>query len=169
MADFAMWAAAGMVPLGFTAEQFMSAYRANIQDGQTSSVDSSPVGEAVTRLMAIHPKWIGTATELIAALAHVSDDAMTRNPAWPKSARWMTGAITRLAPALRAKGIGIDRQRSGDARLISLCRKGNLSSLASLPSCGDASDANDGKNPLLHSPIMPVQTFLETEDESEEF
>ena len=172
MADFATWAAAGMEPLGFTADQFISAYRANIQDGQTASVESSPVGEAVTRLMTAHQTWTGTASELMAELARVADDAMTRNPTWPKSPRWMTGTITRLAPALRAKGISVDRQRSGDSRAITLCRAGKIASLASQrhepiqeTPTNDANDDNDDKNHMLHSARPSPKPALEDAEE----
>ena len=160
MADFANWAAAGMDPLGFTADQFISAYRANIQDGQTASVESSAVGLAMTRLMSSQQIWTGTASELMAALATVSDDAMTRNSSWPKNARWMTGAIKRLAPALRGNGISIDRKKTGDSRLITLCREEKIASLASQRHEASQetprNDDNDDKNHKVHSLMEPL-------------
>jgi hypothetical protein len=169
MADFAKWAAAGMEPLGFTAEEFMVSYRENLKDSQTASVESSPVGEAINLLMLNKDSWIGTATELMAELANVADDAMTRNPAWPKSARWMTGTITRLAPALRSRGIDVERKRTGDSRLISLCRSGKIASLPSPASSqriiSDADDGNDAKNRGQHingnsSPSWEIKPLL---------
>ena len=155
MADFAKWAAAGMGPLGFTAEQFIDSYRANLSDSQTASVDSSVVGEAINLLMLNRDSWAGTASELMTALSLVADDAMRRNPAWPKSTRWMTGSITRLAPALRSRGLNVERTRTGDARVITLCWSRKLASLPSLASLvalpGDAGDANDAKNRAQHN------------------
>lgn len=151
MADFAKWAAAGMAPLGFTPSDFMDAYRENIADGQTASVDSSPVGQAIVRLMESRDQWQGTASDLMEALAHVSDDAVTRMTHWPKTARWMAGSVTRLAPALRARGIDVTRPpRTADGRLIALCKRGILSSSASLASPNDGNDGNDDKKPGLH-------------------
>jgi hypothetical protein len=149
MADFAKWAAAGMEPLGFTADQFMTAYRANIETGLSAGIESSVVGRALMSFIRSHGQWTGTAAELLAALSASVDESTTRSPSWPKSPRGLSGAITRLAPALRHHGITVDRPaRSGDSRSWALC---NHPIQPSQPSfAGDGHDGHDGQNPVLH-------------------
>lgn len=154
MADFAQWAAAGMGPLGFSAEEFMRAYRENLKLGMGAGVDSSPVGRALVGFIRATGQWTGTAADLLSALSGATDDAVQRSPAWPKSPRGLSGVLRRLAPALRLQGVGVDTGRTGEARLIRLCNTGKQPSLPSQPSLKavghDANDANDGHFPPLH-------------------
>lgn len=152
MADFAKWAAAGMEPLGFTADQFMTAYRANIETGLSAGIESSIVGRALMSFIRSRGQWTGTAADLLTALSMSVDESTTRSPSWPKSPRGLSGSVTRLAPALRHHGITVDRpSRSGDSRLWALCNRPIQPSQPSQPSfAGDGHDGHDGQNPVLH-------------------
>lgn len=162
MADFATWAAAGIPALGFSTKQFVTAYSDNIAAGQTAALDSSPVGRAIERLMDTRGEWAGTAAELGDALSGVVDEAVLRSHAWPKSPRGISGAIRRLAPALRSAGIEITSERLTNprrTRTITLCNRGKQSSTSSEPSenhaaaeyGADGLDGLDGQNPALHN------------------
>lgn len=156
MADFAQWAAAGIGALGFTAEEFMFAYRDNLDTGMTAGVDSSPVGRALTTFMLARLEWCGTASELLAALTPVAAGA-DHTQAWPRTPRGLSGALRRLAPALRRQGIEIRTERGADrsrARLIRLCSTPEQSSAPSEPSATkpplDDADDMDDRPPPLH-------------------
>lgn len=124
MADFAVWAAAGVPWLGFTADEFITAYRANQDAGLAAGADGSAVGRAALHLMEDRREWSGTASELLAALEAVTADGQ-RGRTWPKSARALSAALNRLGPALRACGVGKVIERSGAARTIHLSRSEN--------------------------------------------
>jgi hypothetical protein len=105
MADFAQWAYAGLPVLGFQPNDFMDAYQANQDAGLRLGLDSSPVGRAVVALLEARSEWNGTASELLEALA-ATGSGDQRSKQWPKTARALSAALTRLGPALRSSGIG---------------------------------------------------------------
>ena len=79
--------------------------------------------------------WEGTATELLAELEKIADDATKRRKGWPGSPRKLSGDLQRIAPNLRV--LGIDVRRPSDTskshkRLILLER------------LSDGSDGSDG-------------------------
>lgn len=119
MADFAKWACAGLPAFGYSAEVFLAAYQANINDGMNSSLESSPIGRALVDFIRKRGQWQATSSELLAQLGTIPS-ADLLSPAWPKSPRGLTGALTRLAPALRVAGIQIEMIRNAAARTIRL-------------------------------------------------
>lgn len=152
MADFATWAAAGVPALGFTADDFMGAYRDNIEIGQSAGIESSPVGRAIQNFMDTRIDWAGTAADLHAALARSVDESTLRSHAWPRSPRGLSGAVRRLAPALRLAGISIATSRQATGRFLTLCNTGKQPSFASQPSPRPpVNDGHDGQNPELHN------------------
>lgn len=80
MADFATLAVAAETALGFEPGEFMAAYAANIASGAMTSLEASPVAQAIIALMSArkavtgHSEWVGTATELLDLLAPKTDD-----------------------------------------------------------------------------------------------
>lgn len=153
MADFAKWVAAGVPELGFTAGAFMAAYRENIEVGQSAGIESSPVGRAVLNFMGNRIDWNGTAADLQAVLGQCVDESTLRSHAWPKSPRGLSGAVRRLAPALRLAGISIATSRQADGRLLTLCNTGKQPSQPSFRS--PVNDGHDGQNPTLHDEAWP--------------
>lgn len=123
MADFACWACAGMPWLGFSADEFIAAYRANQDAGLAAGAEGSHVGRAMIQLMESRSEWSGTASDLLAALESATADGQ-RGRTWPKSARALSAALNRLGPALRACGVAKEIERSGAARTIHLSRPG---------------------------------------------
>ena len=158
MADFAKFAAAGMQPLGFSAETFINSYRANLETGLFAGFESSLVGRALVRLVRDQGQWKGTTTELLTALSRFVEDSEARSANWPKSPRALSGAIRRLAPALRLQGLDIERpNRTGDARHLLLCERGKRPSPPSPQSpqspTNDGSDEHGGSSPALHAAV----------------
>jgi hypothetical protein len=51
--------------------------------------------------------WDGTASELLADLAPLAGEKVTKQQTWPKDGRAMSNALRRLAPTLRAVGIQV--------------------------------------------------------------
>ena len=59
--------------------------------------------------------WKGTAGEL---LDRITPERRPRG--WPQTPHAMAGALKRLAPALRANGISVERHTRGQSRTITL-------------------------------------------------
>ncbi len=118
MGGFAKWAAAGVPALGFTAEEFLAAYRANQAAAIETGLDSSAVGQAVRAFIAARREWTGPASALLRELAVHAD---TTSRSWPRSPKGLVNALRRLAPSLRHTGIVWSPARTA---------KGNLTTLA---------------------------------------
>lgn len=79
------------------------------------TIDADPIGGAVRRLAARHPRWAGTPGELL--------DVLTpQHPprGWPADATRLSGKLRRSAPALRRRGIDITWRKTNGIRLIEL-------------------------------------------------
>ncbi|MGB5096460.1 MAG: toprim domain-containing protein, partial [Porticoccaceae bacterium] len=121
MADFAVWAAAGLPALGFTAEEFMTAYSRNREHLAELAVEASPVASTLVTFMATRDNWTGSSVELLDRLADTSPGA-AGSQFWPRSAKGLLGALRRVAPALRAAGITVDHSRTEHARTVTVCK-----------------------------------------------
>ena len=154
MADFALWAAAGISALGFTPEEFITAYRANSESGMAAGIDSSPLGRVLIVFIRDRGTWEGTAAELLQLLAAIADEPTVRSPAWPRSPRGLAGVLRRLAPALRLQGVDVENDRTANARTIRLFSRPEQPSRPSYrhvaAPASDANDANDDHSPALH-------------------
>jgi hypothetical protein len=96
-------------------------YTAAIKDASQAVLDSDPIAEAIYELVGRGGGWRGTASEL---LDRITPD---RPPmGWPRSPHAVRGAITRLAPALRANGVTVEFTRAGhDRRRVLTLRSAN--------------------------------------------
>jgi hypothetical protein len=79
-------------------------YRQAAAEANQVVLESSPVAEAIIDLIGRGGAWTGTPGEL---LDRITPDPRPRD--WPRNARGLSGQLARLAPALRANGIAIDR------------------------------------------------------------
>lgn len=66
-------------------------------------VDDDPVGPLLIALLEQQPEFVGNMKELDARLRQQGEPG----PGWPKTARGLSGAIRRLAPALSRRGIEV--------------------------------------------------------------
>lgn len=109
MADFARWISAaeqgGGVP--WSPGAFMEAYVGNRHAAVDSAIEASPIGSILLNWLDGRAAWTGTATELLGELDAVAEERAKRVPGWPKGGRGLSGAIRRLAPALRARGVAV--------------------------------------------------------------
>jgi hypothetical protein len=119
MADFAKWAIAGEVTLGFTSGSFLAAYDSNRQTGLETALEASPVATAVCKLMETRDLWEGTASDLLKALESLTDERTIRSRNWANNSRSLGKTLARIAPDLRGVGIECTRPPSKN-RLIRL-------------------------------------------------
>lgn len=151
MADFARWAAAGVPALGFTADQFITAYRSNIRGAADLALESSPVASAVITLMDDKAEWTGRTEELLYLLLNQAGENAA-NQSWPKSARGLIGALRRLAPSLRGASINYSHTHTRDGGRLTLCKARLQASHPSQVSPkGAERDTCDASIPTLHN------------------
>lgn len=114
MADFGRLLAALDVVKGWRS---LDAYRAAVEQVAADVVAGDPLAAGVVEFMAEKSKWTGTATELLQRLATYRPDGA----GWPRTAKTLSGALARLAPALRGQGIQVSRSKgTGGSRSITL-------------------------------------------------
>jgi hypothetical protein len=120
MADFAKFGEAVSRALGNPADTFLTAYNENRRDANETVVEDSPAAGAL-RELASRGSWRGTAAELLSELTAIVGEKVAESRHWPRSARGMSGAVRRLAPALCMVGVLIDfEDRTKTARLIAI-------------------------------------------------
>lgn len=68
---------------------------------------------ALQKLIEAGP-WSGTATDLLARLAHIVGPDVAGRPSWPKNPRALAALLRKLAPELLAAGIAVRFERAVD-------------------------------------------------------
>jgi hypothetical protein len=125
MADFAAWAAAAAPAFGWTAAEFLRAYKENQEEAIDRVLEADPVAEAVIEFArqayswATDPAdptarsrvWKATASILLTEIGKLVPEDTRRERSWPKDATRLAGCLRRAAPALRTKVIKVDFSR----------------------------------------------------------
>lgn len=123
MADFGRMLAALDLVTGWDS---LAAYRASVEQVAADVVQGDAVAMAVLDLLEELPAgaWHGSPTDLHRALDRHRHDAA----AWPRSPKALSGQLARLTPALRAAGVEVARERSGNrGRTFTLSRVSQVS------------------------------------------
>jgi hypothetical protein len=115
MADFALWATACETAL-WPAGTFWSAYCDNRDEAVDGVIEADPIAAAVRAMVATQTEWIGTASELLSALAGLAGERVAKAKTWPDSPRSLGGRLRRAATFLRKIGIDIGFEREGRTR-----------------------------------------------------
>jgi hypothetical protein len=171
MADFALWASACETAI-WESGTFWNAYCGNQADAVEGVLEADPVAEALLKLVANLPGWLGTSSSLLDVLREVTGEQAAKEKSWPKNGRALSERLRRSATFLRKVGIEIAYTRADTAdrtRLITISKgeqkKGGK--FASGPSNrpkpinfnGCSRDANlDAKSPAGER----VQTYVHT-------
>jgi hypothetical protein len=149
MADFALWAYAGLGAKHGAA--FLDAYARNRAGAHDIALDSSRLGGELRAFVLERQAWEGTAGELLEALAARLPEYERRPDGWPKTARGMSSQLRRLAPHLRGAGIAVtmpdDTSRQGRERrrVIRIEQRRNQPAAPAAPSAGGANPRPDAE------------------------
>lgn len=143
MADFAIWATAAELALGWERGTFLSAYQGNRESANEVALEASCVARPLLEVLEEHGVWSGTAGELLNTIEGRVNDQVKRQNAWPKNARSMSGHLKRLAPNLRAGGWQISFHREAKQRLVVIERMSPNAPLASDPPVQESADRGD--------------------------
>jgi hypothetical protein len=116
--------------LGYSKQDFLDAYGANLAAQTLEAVEGNLVGAASLELMRSWEAWTGTPTELLVALESVAENArLIRRTAsgkvegkgWPGSPHILTRRINEIQSNLLDLGIEVVH-RHGDERTVQLRR-----------------------------------------------
>lgn len=123
MADFALWGCAIAVALGYTQEQFLTAYQANIDEQNEEAIREHPVAVAVRAYMKDKQDWSGTSTQLLDVLNKIAGEEKidVRQRLWPKAAQALSRRVNEAKTNLAHVGILINTTH-GSNRVISIHR-----------------------------------------------
>src|SRR5262249_34710156 len=112
MADFEQWGQAAEEPLGLDPGTFAEAYAANREAATQVALESSPVVDALLRLLRDKPSIEYTASKLLEELGWI-DPELKRASGWPKTPRVLSQILRRAALNLRQVGMVAQRDRRG--------------------------------------------------------
>ncbi|HWU88394.1 MAG TPA: hypothetical protein VN253_14005 [Kofleriaceae bacterium] len=115
LADWAAWATAAAPALGLPDDAVIAALEGQAEEATEIALDASIIARPLCSWIRsrVDPAWVGTAAELLATLTERADLGVTRDKAWPKTARGLAGMLARLAPALAAGGVRVERLARG--------------------------------------------------------
>lgn len=121
MADFSLWGCAIAEALGYTQEDFLSAYSENISQQNDEAIKESLVASLIVSFMSEREEWDGTMTELHSALLEnaTKQNIDTRSRDWPKAPNTLSRALNIAKTNLTVAGIVIEVSR-GTRRTVTI-------------------------------------------------
>jgi hypothetical protein len=125
LADWGEYAAAVYEVMGWGAEQFLSDWDEIVKVQNRSTLDGSPVAQAIIKFMEDRESFKGSSTELHKKLESIAEEigvSIVRDKAWPKSARWLWRRIQEVVPLLVGVGIDASRERNETGTTIALAK-----------------------------------------------
>jgi hypothetical protein len=116
LADWGEYAASVYEVMGWGAEIFLRDWDEVVRVQNQATLDGSPVAQAIIKFMEDKEEYIAPSSELYKELEVVAESlgvSLTRDKAWPKSARWLWRRIKEVLPLLVA--VGIEASHGEDA------------------------------------------------------
>jgi hypothetical protein len=101
--------------LGLPDGAVIAALEGQAEEATEIALDASIVARPICDWIEarIDPEWVGTAGDMLAELTKRVDLAVARDKSWPRTARGMASALARIAPALAARGVCVERLARG--------------------------------------------------------
>ena len=125
MADYAHVAAAASLALGKSVEDFLSAFKANVERQNRAAVDSSPVAQTMIEFMEDMDEWTGAASELYELLKRIAEKNNLRvggSTGYPADSNWLWRKINLVRSNLTALGIEASRSEEEFNNVITLSK-----------------------------------------------
>lgn len=109
MADFAIWGEAVWRGLGHPEGAFLATYLANRDSSSISTLEDSPVADALFELGRKRggADWEGTIKELLDDLRANLSDGSSPGPSWPRAPKSLSSHLRRIAQPLRTAGVNV--------------------------------------------------------------
>lgn len=122
MVDFALWGCAIAEALGYTKEDFLTAYDINIVRQTEMLLNDNVVATAIVTFMDGKDDWRGTPTQLLNQLdSHASLTGIdTWEKYWPKGANALSRKLNELSTPLKKMGYSVVISTTGIERFIQI-------------------------------------------------
>lgn len=177
MADFARWGCAIARALGYTQEEFLRIYYANIVEQHQEAIAENSVAAAMREFMETRPEreWEGTMSELLKLLAEAAANEKIDTGAreWPKAANVLSRRLNEAKTNLAEIGITIERDKGEHGRRRVLIRRveKSIADIAAPPTEANGSHelAEDAMAMVQESPSMVSSPYSsQTKEEKTE-
>ncbi len=123
MSDFAQWGGALAGALGYSQDEFFKKYQESVDRKWQDTADDSTFAKRLIDLMEKHAGyWEGSAAELLSEISHDGDSETNI----PKTAKWLSTELLRIAPVMRNVGVDITKKckrEPGTGRRLFTIRK----------------------------------------------
>ncbi len=123
MSDFAQWGAALAEALGYSREEFFRKYQESVDRKWQETAEDSALAKKLLTLMDRHAgHWAGSATELLYEITPRDSE----EHGLPKTAKWLSTELLRIAPVMRNVGVDVikqDKREGGTGRRLFIIRK----------------------------------------------
>src|ERR1700681_159159 len=117
MADFAIWATAAELALGFLDGAFMKTYAGNRAEAVHETLENDQIASSIIAWMETFDEseehWNGSCKDLKTHLEEFVDDGAKKSRGWPQTPRALSGRLRRLATFLREAGIVVTFEPRG--------------------------------------------------------
>lgn len=147
MADFALWGCAIAEALGYTQEDFLSAYQTNIVRQTEMLLNDNIVATAIVAFMENREEWRDTPSQLMVQLKNHAEfiDIDTREKYWPKGANALSRKLNELSTPLKKMGYSVVISTTGTERYIHI-QKAKKNIVAQSPTQSLLIDDTDGND-----------------------
>ncbi len=156
MADWVVWGCAIAESIGYTKEQFLSAYENNLERQTEMLLSENIVAVAIMTFMEDYDEWKGTPRELLSELnlspSLVNIDRGEKH--WPKGANILSRRLNELSTPLKMIGIEVSTGTSSASRWV--CIKKIQKEHINPPLSNDTDDSISDSN----KPLSNVGGFL---------
>jgi hypothetical protein len=163
LADWGEYSAALYDVMGWGAETFLKDWDEVVQVQNQTTLDGSPVAQAIIKFMENKEEYIATSSELHKILEGVAESlgvSIKHDKAWPKSARWLWRRIKEVQPLLVAIGIEANHGQNKNASTISLLKRPTYD-----PANSTIGETGMDKPKISGDKAEPVATANATTDE----
>ena len=118
MADFARWGCAVARSLGYTEEDFMSVYKANIGRQNQEALSASATAAVIIKFMEGRDAFQDTPSELLRQLDPIADDLKVKDAKdYPRQANWLWRRLEAVIPNLATAGIKVEQEKDKERRI----------------------------------------------------
>lgn len=176
MADFTRWGCAIAQALGYTQDEFLRVYYANIAEQHQEAIAENPVASAMREFIEKQAsgEWEGTMSELLELLSKTAAEEKIDTAAreWPKAANILSRRLNEAKTNLMEIGITIRSEKAGHGRRRVLIQRveENTADTAASPEGenGSQSIVDDVAEIFGSSPPVPPSDILPAEEEKTE-
>ncbi len=121
MSDFAQWGGALSDVLGYSRDEFFRKYQESVDRKWQDTAEDSAFAKKIREFLDKHSGyWSGSPAELLSEINPEDDEKGI-----PKTAKWLSNELVRIAPVMRNVGIDIikDKREGGTGRRIFVLKK----------------------------------------------